>query len=233
MSAASSEKSPSIFGVYFFAVLIALFGGLLGFFYMTTFEAQAFSSQAAHAAFVESLEEPIASVKPGDAYYIEGAVLPTRSWEAKRAQLAAPGAQSLAFSTGEINAWMSAKFRPGGAAPGGEGEGSILIVPGVPNVAIGDQGVFYLNLPAKISAYGSTNDFIVSARCSVSADGLQFQSVNVSSAKVPLPNLLGAKILEVLSQGYQATEEYKIIADAFARADSIVAEGNSLAVQLR
>jgi len=228
----TSDKSPSIFGVFFFAVLMALFGVLLGFVYMASFSAQAFSSQADYEASLKDIEEPIPEPRPGDGYYIEGEVSQTRSWEPKRDLLGAPGAQTVKFTEGEINAWMSAKFRPG-AAISSEDASSILIVPGVPNVALLEAGTLYFNLPTTITAYGVKSDFTISAHCDLGADGFQFNSVNVSSAKVPLPNLLGAKILKVLAQGYQSTEEYTILFDAFARADSVDVEGRQLVFELR
>jgi hypothetical protein len=222
---AKTEKSPSILGVYFYAVLIVLFGALLGFAYMMTFPPQAFSSQAEYQASLADSEEPISAPKPGDAYYIEGPMLRTRSWEAKRELLKAPGGQTVRLSAGEINAWMKAKFRPGLPPTNGE-EPSVLIVPGVPNVAITDAGFIYLNLPTTITAYGSTNDFTVSARGVFNAKDLHFEMILVSSAKLPLPDLLGTRLFETLSQSYQSTEEYAIFSEAFARAESVeIADG--------
>ncbi|MFT5837456.1 MAG: hypothetical protein ACI9ZV_000961 [Candidatus Azotimanducaceae bacterium] len=234
MSADSTEKSS--FGVYFYATLMALLGALLGFVYMTTFTPQAFSSQAeyqASLADLEGREEPIPVRKPGDAYYIQGIVPRTRSWEPKRLQLSAAGAQTVRFSEGEINSWMTAKFRPG-VAPSGEDAPSLLIVPGVPNVAIADEGTVYFNLPTTISAYGASNDFTISARCGLDASaGVQFDSVSISSAKVPLPGIFGAKLYRMLMKGFESTEEYKIISEAFARAESIEVVGSELVFKLR
>ncbi|MGZ0706761.1 hypothetical protein ACWPKO_00290 [Coraliomargarita sp. W4R53] len=228
----ASEKSPSAFGVYFYAVLMALLGALLGFIYMTTFPAQAFSSQADYQLSLAELEEPVAAPKPGDTYYIEGPVLSSRSWEGKRQKLATPGEQIVKFSAGEFNAWMSAKFRAG-STPSQEEQPSILIVPGVPNVGIAGEGEIFLNMPTTMTALGVSNDLTISVRCALHAAGVQIRSVSVSSAKVPVPSLLGARIVEVLSEGYRATEEYKIISDAFARADSIEVVGGEIIVKLR
>lgn len=226
-----SEKSPSVLGFYFYASLMALFGASLGFVYMVNFPAQAFSSQKEYEASLAELEAPIPAPKPGDAYFVEGPVVRTRTWEPKRAQLVAAGPQTVKFSAGEINAWMTAKFRPG-SSPAGE-VSSVLIVPGVPNVAITEAGTLYLNLPTTITAYGSSSDFTVSARCVVDASGLQFKTIQVSSAKVPFPNSLGKKIFEILSQSYQSSEEYTILSDAFARANSIELIGGELVFKLR
>jgi len=68
-------KSPSELGLYFYATMMALFGATLGFAYMLSFPAQAFSSQEAYATMLAARAEPIPESKPGDAYYIEGSVL--------------------------------------------------------------------------------------------------------------------------------------------------------------
>jgi hypothetical protein len=91
----------------------------------------------------------------------------------------------------------------------------------------------YFNLPTTITAYGTTNDFMISARLALDADGLQLQSLSVNSAKVPLPSLLGARILNFLGQAYQSTEDYKILSDALARADSVEVVGQELVFNLR
>lgn len=46
-------KSPSELGLYFYATMMALFGATLGFAYMLSFPAQAFSSQEAYATMLE------------------------------------------------------------------------------------------------------------------------------------------------------------------------------------
>jgi hypothetical protein len=181
---------------------------------------------------LENDEEAIEPPKPGKAYYIEGPVSRSRSWEPKRNLLAAPGAQTVTMTAGEINAWMAAKFRMA-APPTDEQETDVLILPGVPNVAFAEDGDLYLNLPATISAYGASNDFTISSKCALSATGLRFKNVHISSAKVPFVEQLGARIFEVLAQGYQETEEYGIITQAFARADSVQIKGSALVFELR
>lgn len=232
MAAANTEQSIAYFGIYFFGMLFALLGALIGFVYMMTFAAQAFSSEAEYVLSLEDTQGLTATPKPGGAYYLVGDVARTRVWKPKRDQLAAAGEQTVKFNEGEINAWMTANLRPG-AAPAGEDQPSILIIPGLPNVAIATDGLVYLNLPTTITAYGATNDFTISARVVLDADGLQLQAVSVSSAKVPLPSLLGAKILKFLGQGYQSTEDYKIVSDSFARADSVKVVGQELVFNLR
>jgi hypothetical protein len=232
MAAANTEQSIAHFGIYFRGMLLALLGGLIGFIYMTSFTALAFSSEAEYVVSLEETQGPAARPRPGGAYYLVGDVSRTRSWQAKREQLAAAGEQTVKFKEGEINAWMIANLASG-AAPAEEDQAGVLIIPSLPNVAIVTDGLVYFNLPTTITAYGTTNDFMISARLALDADGLQLQSLSVNSAKVPLPSLLGARILNFLGQAYQSTEDYKILSDALARADSVEVVGQELVFNLR
>lgn len=227
----NAEKPPSNVGVYFYAVLTALFGGLLGFFYLTAFPAQAFASQEEYEASIAELEEPIYS-KPGDAYYIEGPILRSRAWEAKRQQLSTAGAKTVSLSAGEINGWMAAKFRVPEPQTGDDAP-SILIVPGVPNIGLVDGRGFYLNIPVTITAYGAEGEYALSAFGNLKSSGMEIQSLGISCAKVPLPNLIGKQILNTLSAGYQSTEEYGIVSEALTRVDSVTVEGDQLVIVLR
>lgn len=230
----TSEKQPSYFGVYFYAVLTALFGALLGFFYLATFPAQAFSSQQEYEASIANLkesEEPVYS-KPGDAYYIEGPVSRSRSWDSKRQQLTASGPQTVNLSASEINAWMMAKFRAVDPQKGDE-ESGIVISPGVPNVGLVDGLGLFVNLPVTIEAYGASGEYEVSVFGSIEPSGFKLGSFQVNSAKLPLPNIIGKQVMNLLASGYKATEEYKIITEALDRLQSASVEGEQLVITLR
>ncbi|MDA9317201.1 hypothetical protein N9Q19_00160 [Puniceicoccaceae bacterium] len=225
------EKPPSDLGVYFYAILTALVGGLLGFFYLTAFPAQTFYSQEEYEASIAELEEPIYS-KPSDAYYIKGPVLKTRAWEAKRQQLSASGAKTVRLSAGEINSWMASKFRVPEPQAGDDGP-NILILPGVPNVGLVDGRGFYLNLPITITAYGAKGDYSLSAFGNLKPSGMKIKALGIRSAKVPLPNLIGKQILNTLSAGYKSTKEYRIVSEALARIESVEVEGDELVIVLQ
>jgi hypothetical protein len=216
MAAANTKQSIACFGIYFFGMPFALLGALIGFVYMMTFAAQAFSSEAEYVLSLEDTQGPTATPKPGGAYFLVGDVARTRAWKPKRYQLAAADEQTVKFNEGEINTWMTANLCPG-AAPAGEDQPCILIIPGLPIVAIATDGLVYFNLSTKITTCGATNDFTISARVVLDADGLQLQAVSVSSAK----------ILRFLAQGYQSTDDYKIVSGSFSRADSVKVVGRN------
>jgi len=230
----TTEKQPSYSGVYFYAVLMALSGGLLGFFYLVSFPAQAFDSQEEYEAARVQLKEAegIVYSKPGDAYYVEGPILRTRSWEAKRQQLMISGPQTVSISAGEINGWMSAKFRISEPKKGGD-ESGMLIIPGVPNVGLVDGEGFFVNVPVNIEAYGYSGEYGVYLFGNIDSSGFKIKSLKISSAKVPLPNILGKQILNTLAAGYKNSEEYGIISKAFERIESAMVKEGQLAIVLR
>jgi hypothetical protein len=231
------EKSPSIFGVYFFAVLMAIFSAFLGFVYLLGFPAKAFSSQQAYgASFTDKPNQTKSNLGsariPGDVYYIVGPTLNSRSWESKRAQMQAEEPSTVRLSSGEINAWMNAAFRSS-VAPPNPAASDVLIMPKVPNVSIAGDESLTLSLPTRVEGYGRKYDMIVFARMVPVAGQLRFESCYVSNAKLPMPNLLGSALFEKLSQSYQATDEYRIISNALSRADSIYIDRGELVLELR
>ncbi len=210
---------------------MALFGGLLGFIYLATFPAEAFSSVEEYEKSIAELEEPIYA-KPGDSYYIEGTTVRTRAWEAKRQQLSDGGAQTVSLSAGEINGWMAAKFRVA-EPPKSEDEPSVLIQPGIPNVGLVDGEGLFLNVPLTISAYGSSGEYGAYLFGTIEPSGFRIKSMQINCAKIPLPGIFGEQLMNTLSAGYKSTEEYKIIADAFDRVESTSIKDGQLVIVLR
>lgn len=232
MSADSKNvKRPSLIGVYFYGVIMALLGAVLGFAYLSVFSAQAYSSESSYQAAQKDKTAADRLPSPANAYYIEGPVLRTRSWEAKRDQLEADGSQLVTLSSGEINAWMTAKFR---AASADDASGSkILVEPGVPNIAFGEDGAVYINIPTIVRAYGRKHEFTYSTRGRVGPSGYVVEDAGVSAAKVPLPSVLGLQLLSGLSQGYRGTKEYTILSGAFQRAETVEVSGDEITFKLR
>ncbi|TVP75038.1 MAG: hypothetical protein EA353_14640 [Puniceicoccaceae bacterium] len=233
-AALESESSPSLFGVYFFAVWMALIGAILGFVYLATFPAESYASlrhyERALATVAKAGETKFA--KPGDAYYISGPFSETRSWEAKRELLNTPGPQTVRLSVGEINTWAAARFR-GTESTADAGKSNFLIVPGVPNMAIVSGHGLYLNLPLSISFFGEPQQHVLTAIGDVGPDGYQVHSLSLGNARLPAPDILGAQILGALWQAFQSTEEYAILSQAFERATAVELEGQAVVFTLR
>ena len=120
MSAAKTlkEEGPTLAGISVSAILLAFVGALLGFLYLASVPPTSFKSVADLNAYLEKTPEP----KLLDVSYFEGPVSRSRSWEQKREILLNGSANTVELTAGEINAWMSAKFRKPSAASAAEDE---------------------------------------------------------------------------------------------------------------
>ena len=223
----SKEKEQSLIAALVYAALVALLGVLLGMFYMLGFPLQSFSSMAEQAESMEGREslEPI----PADAFYIEGPVLRSRSWEGKRAQFLEGGGGSLVITAGEINAWLASKFRPASGSPQSESEDGFVLLPKEPNVALTEDNVFYVNLPTEVVGYGFDGEYVLSATGEYSEGApakFAFHSFRFGSAKVPLPGFLGGRFLATFFEGFGQFEEFKAIQEAWNRVEAVeIADG--------
>lgn len=233
MSSVIKEKSEaSLLFVGIFAVLMAGFGGLLGFIYLMSFPLQAHSSMQERAEALEDGES--SGTVPGNAFFVEGPVLRTSGWMTKRQQLIDGSTSTIKLSAGEINAWLAAKFRPSSVQESVNAEG-LLIEPGRPNVGITRKGATYLNLPTKIKGYGLDGDYVFSAKvryASGTPASLRVERVHIGGAAVPLPGILGARLVSAVLQGYGDSEEHAVIQEAWGRVRSVEAADGALVLTM-
>jgi hypothetical protein len=231
-SARKKKSEQSSFLVYLYAVTMAVFGVLLGMVYLMSFPITAYSNMQERARDLEDREslDPV----PGGAYYIEGPILRSRSWETKRKQLIEGAAQSITVSPGEVNAWFEAKFRGSKPATNEESSGLVL-VPGLPNLAITREGTVFLNLPVDIEGYGLDGSYVLSAQIRY-ADGspakIVVDHLQIGGAAVPLPGQLGSQLVSTLIKGFSSAEEYGVISQAWRRVGSVEVANGALALTL-
>lgn len=231
MPSVKPEKPPSLLGVYLIGCIMAWFGGLLGFIYLATFSPKAFADMVEYAVAHEEKETPEFS-KPGDSFYIKGPILTSRSWETKRALLNESGPQTISLSVGEMNAWMDSRFSAALSSPERK-QTNFVVIPGVPNFAVVEEQGFYVNLPLSIVIFGKKYDCVLIALGSVTTGGFEPHSVSLNSAALPLPKIVGSRVLQSLAQAFQSTEDYGIVTRAIERAESIKMERNALVLSLR
>ncbi|PXA03970.1 hypothetical protein DDZ13_10050 [Coraliomargarita sinensis] len=227
------EKSePSHWPVYLYGAAMAFLGMLLGIIYMMSFPLKGYSSLEERKVEMEAREslDPV----PGDAFYIEGPTLRSRTWELKRKELIEGTAQTITLSPGEINAWFGANFRS--SVPVTEEESSgLTLVPDVPNLGISEEGTLYLNLPSDITGYGLDGDYVLSAQARYSRGTpvkLVVDRLQVGGAAIPLPGQLGAQMVSKVIKGFSAAEEYKVIREAWDRVQSVEIKNGELVLTL-
>ncbi len=231
-AASKKEEDPSEFGVYFCGFFMAVVGVLAGVIYLSSFSALAFSGEKDLSAFIEDrAKKPI---KPGDLFFMEGAVLRSNTWQSKRQSLLSgvPGTVDLAH--GEFNAWLASKFRPA-AAPSGDEQTNLMILPGVPNAYFSADAI-YLSLPTEIILFGSSHKYTVFAKGHLAADGepqFVLESLNVSNASVPWVGFIGQRLIDTLLKAYADSDEYLAIEAAWSRVESVEQSSGVLRMQLR
>ena len=234
MSAAKTPKEagPTLAGISVSAVLLALVGALLGFLYLASVPPTSFKSVADLNAYLEKTPEP----KLLDRSYFKGPVLSSRSWEQKREVLLNGSATTVELTAGEINAWMSAKFRQPSAASAAADETGIVIQPGVPNFFIDASAGVFFNLPTEVSIYGSTHERMMIAQGHFSAGPeVQFQisALRVNNAAIPVIAGLGKQLVQVLLQAYSETDEFVACQKAWGKVESVELVGDTMRLKLR
>jgi hypothetical protein len=229
MSAAkTAKKGPTVAGIFVAAVLMALVGALLGFLCLASVPPTPFKSVADLNAYLELPTE----LKLLDRSYFEGPVSSSRRWEQKREALLNGSATTVELTAGEINAWMSAKFRKPRAASAAEGATGIVILPGVPNFFIGASVGFFLNLPTEVTIYGSAHDrMMIAPRHFSAGPQVQFQmsALRVNDAAVPVIAGLGKQLL----QAYSQTDEFVASQQVWEKVESVELVAGTMRLKLR
>lgn len=226
------EDSTSNSGVFFMAILVALFGMLLGAAYLSSYPSIAFSSEKDLNAFLEGKADRL--VKPGDIYYMEASTMRTRGWEKKRELLLSGSPGKVELTHAELNGWLASKFRAPPPASGDD-SGSVLISPGVPTLYFNETDI-YFNLPAEIVYFGNSRKYNISAKGHLSNSGqVQFDidSIHFNNAGVPLGNILGDQVMGMLMKAYTSTDEFMEMHGAWARIESIEQGNGVLRIQMR
>ena len=235
MSAAENlkEEGPTLAGVVVSAVILAGIGALLGFLLLVSVPPQSYKSVAALQDYLEKNSEP----KLLDTSYFEGPVSRGRSWEQKREALLNGSNTTVELSAGEINAWMSAKFRQPRAAPKGEEEETdILILPGVPNFFIDAAEGFFLNLPTEVTIYGSARNCLMIAQGHFSAGpqvAFQMDALHVNDAAIPVLGGLGDQLVATLLQAYSQADEFLALQKAWQKVESVELVADTIRLKLR
>jgi hypothetical protein len=108
--------------------------------------------------------------------------------------------------------------------PKADDANGMVITPGTPNVAVSEDGVLYLNLPAEFTGYSIDAEHTLSAKGAFKGSNpvrFDFKELHVGGARMPLPGLLGSQIAGALMKGYSSSEEFVALQDAWSRVVSV------------
>lgn len=222
------DKGPSITGVIIIAVLNGLVGAILGFVFMSSFSAKSFASRAEFDRYLTS-DDFVSANKPGSAYYFRTDPVRGRSWENKRNQLLQGGSSQITISSAEINSWITSRFIPPSLD---QVDSPIAIAPGVPNFSAQDDDQIYISIPLKVRAFGKVYNRTFFAKAHFSAVDLILDEASVDSARLPHRSVF-MPIYEKFKDSYRFTDEYKAIAEAWQRVESVDVSSDSLKLRLR
>lgn len=233
MSSQKKEKSEA--GLVFVgisALMMAGFGAMLGFIYLMSFPLKEFSSMGERVEALEARESTEAI--PGDAFYIEGPILRSSSWENKRQQFLDGNVSTIKVTAGEINAFLERKFRSS-AVPVDEDHAGLMIEPEAPNIGISGEKATFLNLPARIKGYGLDGSYVFSAKVRFSRSsppGLSVDRLQIGGAAVPLPGILGKAVVSSIRRAFSSAEEYQVISSAWSVVQSVEVVDGALILTL-
>ena len=229
----TEEDEATLGGALILGALVALLGALLGFMFLASVQPKSYQSVEELQAFLEKTSD--SSLLQSS--YLQGPVSRSRGWEQKRDALLNGEALTVELSSAEINAWMSSKFSKSGSRPSDEDEGSgVMILPGVPNVFIDTDQGFFLNVPADVSIYGSTHNWMVVAKGHFT-DGLQVrfevETLHVNGAAIPALGGLAKRFLGALFQAYSQTDEFLAVEKAWTKVESVELVDDTIHLTLR
>ncbi|HAV12209.1 MAG TPA: hypothetical protein DCX06_01765 [Opitutae bacterium] len=228
-----TSDDPSVFAAYFYGLLVAMFGALLGAYYMASFPALAFNQNLEIEKFNEGKAGRLAA--PGDLYYMEGPLLRTRAWEAKRQALIGGQPGVVDLNHAELNAWLAAKFRPAEAPEEGEAP-SVLVIPGVPNVYFAEE-IVYISLPTEIIVFGKSHEHTIVAIGRIenqdTTAAFNILNLRIDNAVMPLVNQLGPHLIGTLLKAYAGSDEFISIQEAWSRVESVEQSEGTLRLKLR
>lgn len=225
------ENVPTLLGVNLLALLMAYIGAALGFFYLASIPAQAYTEKSSLRDDLSADGNPPYS-KPGDAFYFTAPVSRDNSWERRVDELKQPGAREVMITAGEINGWLSAGLGRLAWASNIDDAG-IVITPGVPNVAIVEDFGMYINLPFSMSIFGSKQELTLTTVGYPSTRGFVMESVSLGNAKIPAARLLGPTVAKALIKAYRSTEEYQLMRDVIERAQAVALEAGAVRLSFR
>ncbi len=217
----NSDKDPSIFGVIFYAVIMALIGALSGFVVLASISPESYGSIAEYESDLGENPEPTL-LNP---YYFEGFTSVKNSWGIKRQILLTANETTLELTDAEINAWLTEKFGYLKIPFSGEGKSKIAIVPGLPNVFIGKTECIHFHIPLEVLIMDRKIDHFLLIGKGYFSDGdptkFNLSSLSLNAAAIPLVEKIGAYLVDTLLESIYQDDEFITVKEAWGKVSSL------------
>lgn len=221
----------SLSSVVVMACFNLIFGGVLGFVFLSSIPAKAFASVEELESF-QAENSQAQYPKPGQVYHLKGADSRSKTWENKRSLFLQGTANELTVSVAEINTWFAARFHAAKPDPNTSG---VLLVPGTPNLSAEDADNVYLSLPLELIINGRSFSKTVFVKGSFMPGvpvRFEVERGYVNSAQLPTPAVASA-LMDTLMDAYRVSDEYQAMSDTWQRVESVEVIDHSLTFKLR
>lgn len=214
-------KDPSLFGVVFCALLVALLGALFGFDLLASIPSQPFESIADYESALEENVEP----KFLNPHYFKGATsAPSNEWAQKRETFLNENSTTLDVNDADINAWVASQCTQVQVSSS-EGEGPkqfAVLYP--PNFFIDATKGIHFNIPVEISIPGKTVDCVLIGEgrfSSGNSPDFRLSKLSLNAASIPFPDKLCGRLLEPVFESFYGSDEFAALKDAWKKVDSV------------
>ena len=227
----ADSKSPSLFGVAFFALLIALVGALSGFTLLASLSPEPFSSVADYKSDLEkNPEQDISS-----SHYFRGYSVGDRKWVSKRRTLLIAEDATVELKDSEINAWIIDKFKKPEVSFSERDRPKLYIVPGLPNCFIDSAEGVHFNMLLEIVVFGKQIDCLLIGKGHFAEeDPVEFHlsRLRLNGALIPFPEKLHGPLLGSLLKPLYESDEFVSLKEAWKKVDSVELVENGIRLHL-
>jgi hypothetical protein len=223
-------KDPSLFGVAFCAIQVALIGALSGFTLLASISPEPFSSVAEYESDLEGNPQQTLI----DAHYFRGARLSPGEWIQKREILLTANNTTVVLTNSEINSWIANKFKKPQPSFSQEEQPNLLVMPGLPNFFIDATQGIHFSMPLEIVVFGKQIDCLLIGEGSfLGEDTIEFHlsGLSINGAAIPFPEELRDHLLDPFESFYE-NDEFIALKEAWGKVDSVELSDNEIRLNL-
>ena len=224
-------KSPSLLGVAFFAILIALIGAFSGFTLLASISPEPFGSVAEYESYLEKNPEQDIS----GSHYFRGYSTGNRDWVSKRRVLLTAEDASVELKDSEINAWIIDKFKKPKVSFSERDKPKLYVAPGLPNCFIDPAEGVHFNMLLEIVVFGKQIDCLLIGKGHFSGeDPVEFHlsGLRLNKALIPFSEKLQGLLLNSLLKSLYENDEFVALKEAWEKVDSVELVENGIRLHL-
>lgn len=220
MPVTEKQKNPSLIGVFFFSIPMALIGALLGFLLLASISPKPFESMAEYESDLE--KNPRQTIL--DAHYFKGFRSSGDGWVQKRDSLLEGSSPTLVLTSSEINAWIINKFKESKNPFLDEEKSQLIVISGVPHVFIDvDEGIQFSVL-LEIIIFGKQFNRLLIGKggfSKVDSNEFDLSELRLNEAKIPYSEKLYDDLLGTLLESFYSSDEFAVVEKAWEKVDSV------------